>query len=482
MTTIKLSAKQKHSISPYLYMQFMEPLGVFDSSLDVAWNFRENRWQEKVIATVRDLAPTMVRFGGIFASYYRWEEGIGKNRKPMMNYCWDGIYNNQVGTHEFVDFCRQVNAQPLIVVNMESDGMARWAHPWDGSDRLGTAEEAARWVDYCNNPDNARRKANGAEEPLTVKYWQIGNETSYVSYGLPENRSCFGAKECAEVTAKFAKEMRRADPSIKLIGWGDRGPSPDDSWCRRMADMDEIDLIAFHMGLSSTLPDSPLRGTEYRKDYEKTWEHLLSAYRMIEDRVDLMRQQCNGKHLALTECHFGLPGRNRNEVLSSWGAGVAYARCHNVFMRNSDILDIATLADFFGNVWQVNAVMIPTPVWKNQPYLQPVGSVMRLFGKYQGAFATDLSCDGYIDATASITGRKRFLHIANPDMHRDQPLQIEVAGETVKSVTMHYIAEDPATEITPLNPDVFLPRSETVEGTQLILPKAAVAAIEIELA
>ncbi len=33
----------------------------------------------------------------------------------MINYAWGAIYHNQVGTHEFIDFCRQVNAEPFTV-------------------------------------------------------------------------------------------------------------------------------------------------------------------------------------------------------------------------------------------------------------------------------------------------------------------------------------------------------------------------------
>jgi len=141
--TLKVNPKEKNKISPYIYMQFMEPLGTCDSSVDAAWDYSEERWIPKVIDLIRDdLAPTMVRFGGCFASYYHWKEAVGpmNQRVPMINYCWDGLYSNHVGTHELIDFCRQVNADPLIVVNMESDGRERWAHPKPGVDRCGTAE------------------------------------------------------------------------------------------------------------------------------------------------------------------------------------------------------------------------------------------------------------------------------------------------------------------------------------------------------
>ena len=475
MITLKINPLKKHVISPYLYMQFMEPLGVCDSSVDAAWDFVEGDWHPSLIEKVQELAPTMVRFGGCFASYYHWKEAIGpfQSRTPMINYMWGGIYANQVGTHEIMDFCRRVNAEPFLVVNMESDGRMHWAHPKNGTNRFGTAEEAAEWVDYCNNPENALRHSLGIEAPYNVKYWQIGNETSYDKTG-------YNSDQCVEVTRRFADAMRRADPSIRLVGWGDYNKT-DDSWCRKMSQVDDIDMIAFHHHFRSGLPDTPLTGTDYRRDIENTWMHLLNAHKSMQVHIDRMRADCKGKRLAMTEGHFSLPGRNRNEVLSSWGAGVAYARCLNVIMRNSDVLDIATMADFFGTAWQVNAILIPNNVPGKDPYLQPVGEVMRLFGKHQGKHALDISYNGAIDAVASATDNKIYLHIANTDMNASQELILDIEDCKIASARMDYIAESPDVEITPSNPDCFRRRTCEILGNTVSLPPAAVAAVEIEL-
>ena len=475
MITLKIDPKEKHVISPYLYMQFMEPLGVCDSSVDAAWDFVEQDWHPNIIEKVRHLAPTMVRFGGCFASYYHWKEAIGafQDRTPIINYMWGGIYANQVGTHEFIDFCRRVDAEPFLVVNMESDGRMNWAHPKNGTNRAGTAEEAAEWVDYCNNPNNALRRSLGIQAPYNVKYWQIGNETSYDING-------YSSDQCVEVTRRFADAMRRADPSITLVGWGDKGKT-DETWCRKMSEVDGIDMIAFHHHFGSGLPDSPLRGTEYRNDWENTWTHLLNAHKSMQKHIDRMRADCGGKRLAMTEGHFSLKGRNRNEVLSSWGAGVAYARCHNVIMRNSDILDIATMADFFGTTWQVNAILFPNNIPNQTPYLQPVGEVMRLFGAHQGNRALDISYHGAIDAVASKTDNKIYLHIANTDMNSDQKLCIDLGDQKIQVMRMYYIAAKADTEITPYNTDCFAEKKLVIQGNTLRLPPAAVAAIEIDL-
>ena len=166
MVTIKVGTEKRHEISPYLYMQFMEPLGVCDAAVDTAWDLWENEWYPGVIEKVRELGPTMVRFGGCFASYYHWREAVGprKERIPMINHCWGGIYHNQIGTHEVIDFCRKVDAEPLIVVNMESEGLLFWQEPKNDICRKGTAEEAADWVSYCNDPDDPLRRAHGQRD------------------------------------------------------------------------------------------------------------------------------------------------------------------------------------------------------------------------------------------------------------------------------------------------------------------------------
>ena len=134
-------------------MQFMEPLGTTDSSVEAAWDHLHDDWREDVVAATQRLAPTLLRYGGCLSSYYRWRDGVGprNRRKPMHNLLWGGIESNQVGTHEFVDFCRGVGAEPLYCVNFESDGRKGWAHhPKDGVRSADPAEAAAYLARFCS--------------------------------------------------------------------------------------------------------------------------------------------------------------------------------------------------------------------------------------------------------------------------------------------------------------------------------------------
>jgi murein DD-endopeptidase MepM/ murein hydrolase activator NlpD len=272
-----------------------------------------------------------------------------------------------------------VGADPLIVVNFESDGRKYWAVSPKGDVRSGDAKEAGEWVDYCNGPSNALRQQHGVKDPYNVRLWQIGNETSY-DEGIDVDTA-------AKKTVEFARAMRQADPTIEIIGWGDSG------WAPRMAEIagQELQYIAFHNGFGPGDGGSPLHGIEYRKDPAKTREYLLRTCKAQQEKLDDIRRQVAKYNipLALTECHFGLPGRNRCEVLSTWAAGVANACALNVHERNGDLLKIATLADFCGTRWQNNAIMIPVPTGKS--YMMPVAMVMSLYRRHSGREAIEVT-------------------------------------------------------------------------------------------
>lgn len=471
---ISIDPKVKFDLSPYLYMQFMEPLGTTDSSVDAAWNFGADRWREDVIEITQELAPPLMRWGGCFCSYYRWKEGVGpmNQRKPMLNQLWGGIYNNQVGTHEFMDFCRRVGADPLIVVNFESDGRKFWAVSPKGDIRSGDAREAGEWVDYCNNPANVLRHRHGVKDPYGVKLWQIGNETSYGS-------DSFDVETAAKKTLEFARAMRKADPTIDIIGWG------DSHWAGRMAEIagEELQYLAFHNGLRAGGEGSPLHGIEYRKDPSKTWEYLMKACKDQEAKLGDMRGQVAKYNipLAMTECHFILSGRNRCEVLSTWAAGVANARTLNVHERNGDVLQIATLADFCGTRWQNNAIMIPVPGGRS--FMMPVAMVMSLYRKHSGKQSVETigSPDG-LDVTASRTGDCVFLHVVNTHRTRSVQSSFQIQGMKVTGGRVYWFDLDPEFEIFEYHPECTFPKESALDlNLPWTFPPASVSAVELTM-
>ncbi len=160
-------------ISKYIYGHFAEHLGrcIYggiwvgeDSPIPNTRGIRND-----VIAALREINPPVVRWpGGCFADTYHWKDGIGprEQRPAIINTTWGGVSeDNSFGTHEFLDFCELIGAEPYICLNVGS----------------GTVQEAADWVEYVNSdaksPMTDLRKKNGREKPWNVKFWAVGNES-----------------------------------------------------------------------------------------------------------------------------------------------------------------------------------------------------------------------------------------------------------------------------------------------------------------
>ena len=216
-----LDLEPAFELSPYLYMQFMEPLGVTDSSVEAAW---DHIGKPGVTMSSRPRASWNPRCcGGAESSPISIAgaraSGPRDKRPTMVNLMWGGIESNQVGTAEFVDFARRVHAEPLMCVNFESDGRAQYAkcqgkishRRRPGGGRVGRLLQ--------------RPRQRGAPRPrprpsrCAIRYWQLGNETSY------DNRG-FDLDDDDRKTNEFARAMRDVDPTIQIIAWGDSGWAP----------------------------------------------------------------------------------------------------------------------------------------------------------------------------------------------------------------------------------------------------------------
>jgi alpha-N-arabinofuranosidase len=143
--------------------------------------------------------------GGNFVSAYHWQDGVGPvaQRPTLPNYAWGGIEPNTFGTDEFIDFCQAVGCEPVICINAGT----------------GTPAEAARWIQYCNDPATSPmgelRAANGHSAPFHIRHWEVGNEL----WGHWQARWTT-APGYVDRYLQFARAMRQADPSIELHACG----------------------------------------------------------------------------------------------------------------------------------------------------------------------------------------------------------------------------------------------------------------------
>jgi len=156
------------------------------------------------IALLKQLHSGMWRLpGGNFLSDWDWHDAIGDvdKRRPMFDYAWNAMQVNDVGMDEFLTLCKLIEVEPYVTVNAG----------------LGDAHSAAEEVEYLNGAAStywgAKRAKNGHPEPYHIRYWNIGNEpwgTFQIGY---TDLKYFEIKN-----NDFAREMRKADPTITLIG------------------------------------------------------------------------------------------------------------------------------------------------------------------------------------------------------------------------------------------------------------------------
>jgi alpha-L-arabinofuranosidase len=480
--TIVIDPKPLFDISPLLYMQFMEPLGITDGSVEAAWDYDTDDWRRDFIEVVADLAPGAMRFGGLCSRYYHWRDGIGPpaNRPLVRNYSWGGKETNRVGTHEFVDFCRRVKAEPFYCVNFLSDGDPRYATMREGN-RTGDAKEAADWVEYANDPDNAERRRNGSAQPLNIKLWQLGNETSY-------GDATFNKDQSIARTIEFARAMKKRDPSIRLIGWGDKGHG-EGLWAKNLIERagEHLDFVAIHMmGQSPKRPNSVLKGLQYQQEPESAWEELLELSNAVETRVSELEgaMAANPRRvgIAITEGHLSLGPRNTHPILFEWLSSAYHARSLNIYQRHGAHVKIATAADFEGTRWTNNAVMLGVPSGKT--FMMPVASIARLFKRYNGTQGVAVSATPPgLDIAASRTGNKIYLHVANLRYNGAVETSFAVAGMKIASGKTWAIAPENLRQFVSLDQtDVFRP-VEAVIPDQAVLkwrfPAGSVTAVEL---
>ncbi|MBO1005122.1 arabinosylfuranosidase ArfA [Pseudogracilibacillus auburnensis] len=166
----------------------------------------ENGFRKDVAELVRELDVPFIRYpGGNFVSGYNWEDGVGpkEDRPRRLELAWRTIETNELGTNEFVDWAKLVNADVNMAVNLGTRGI----------------DAARNLVEYCNHPSGTYysdlRVSHGYKDPHNIKTWCLGNEMDG-----PWQIGHKTAVEYGRLAQEAAKVMKLVDPSIELVACG----------------------------------------------------------------------------------------------------------------------------------------------------------------------------------------------------------------------------------------------------------------------
>jgi alpha-L-arabinofuranosidase len=227
---------------------------------------------------VRELNIPYVRYpGGNFVSAYNWEDGIGpvKDRPVRLDLAWHTSESNMVGIHEFAAWCKTVNTEMMLAINLGSRGL----------------DEARNFVEYVNGPTGSYwgdlRKKNGHADPFNVKLWCLGNEMDG-----PWQVGHKTADEYGRLALETAKTLHAFDKSLELIVCGssnsDMKTYPE--WERIVLEhtYDSVDHISLHMYFANRAKNT----ANYL-----ALNHKLDTYiATIESTINLVKANKRSKH------------------------------------------------------------------------------------------------------------------------------------------------------------------------------------------
>jgi alpha-N-arabinofuranosidase len=235
---------------PRLFGAFIEHLGrcVYGGIFEPGHPTADAKgFRQDVMALVRELAPTIMRYpGGNFVSGYDWEDGVGplEKRPRRLDYAWFSTEPNSFGTNEFVDWCRMAGIEPMLAVNLGTRG------PID----------AGRLVEYCNHQAGTAlsdlRRSHGYEKPHGIKFWCLGNEMDG-----PWQTGAKTAEEYGRIAVEAAKVMRWVDKSVELAACGSSGRTMATygTWEDTVLEhsFDQVEWISLHTYLNNWADDAP---------------------------------------------------------------------------------------------------------------------------------------------------------------------------------------------------------------------------------
>ena len=339
-------AYQISRIDPRLYGSFVEHLGravyggLYEPGHPTA---DEQGFRQDVIKMVRDLRVPVIRYpGGNFVSGFNWEDSVGPNRPKRLDLAWFTTESNEVGMHEFCDWCAKTGSSPMYSINLGTRG----------------AESARDIVEYANHPGGSKfsdmRIANGCKEPLGIKLWCLGNEMDG-----PWQMGHKTAFEYGRAAAEAAKMMRWVDPTIELVACGSSNKEMPTfgQWELTMLDecYDYIDYVSLHQYYGNAANDTP---SFLAKTMDM--EQFIDSVAAMCDAIQGKKRSKKKVHLSFDEWNVWYHSHQQDQEVwkrDKWGRALPLLEdvytfedallCGSIlitFLRHADRVKIACLA------------------------------------------------------------------------------------------------------------------------------------------
>jgi alpha-N-arabinofuranosidase len=337
-----------------------------------------------------------IRFpGGILSDFYHWQNGVGPvSSRPVIPHGADsGSERDVYGTPEFLKTCQLTAATPLITANVGT----------------GSASEAAAWVDYCNNPKNTQRLADGVDPSARVPMWELGNEL-YFNSSAAEQQIAMTPTQYAQQVLSFAAAMRKSDPSIQLmaIGMPNRTAytmTAYPNWIQTVLQTcaAQIDYIAIHNAYFPGFYGTTIPSTQ--SGYRAMWAAPETVDQELTSVEALIAQYQQGRDIGIAVTEWGplfgsMPSWiDHNKTM---GSAVYAGRIMQVFLSHPKV----RIANYFKMVddtcfgWNSYLNQPKVPYYVIQLFAQHFGTTMISTSVTSPTFST--SALGYVPAESNV--------------------------------------------------------------------------------
>lgn len=480
----------RDTIHPHIYGHFAEHLGsCIYGGIYVGENTKipnQNGIRLDLIQALKELKVPQLRWpGGCFADTYHWKDGIGdkKNRPAIKNVWWGGVTeDNSFGTHDFLNFCEAIGADPYLAGNVGS----------------GTVQELADWVKYTNHdsgsPMTDLRKANGREKPWKAKMWGVGNEV----WGCGGNMK---PEYYANIYRQYATFMTDWVNSDRLFRVASGANVADYHWTEvllRDIPHNMLEGVALHH-YSFVEWEKKGSATQFTEEqYFKTMKTALRMDELVTRHSTIMDKYDPTRKIALVVDEWGgwydvEPGTNpgflyqQNTMRDAMIAGATL----NIFHQHAERVRAANIAQMV-NVLQ--AVILTN---EEKIIRTPTFHVMEMYNVHQGALnlPLDLQCEDYrhgdeklpaISASASRDkAGKIHISLVNIDPNNAKEVRLNLRGINPSAVNGRILTSAKVQDFNSFEqPDKIKPvpfKGAALDNNELTIQLPPISVVVLEL-
>ena len=436
-----------------------------------------------VLAALRELRVPLLRWpGGCFADEYHWRDGIGpRDQRPRRpNASWGGVDTNAFGTHEFLDLCELIGAEPYVNGNVGS----------------GTPQEMMEWIEYMTSDSDSTlanlRRRNGREKPWKIPYFAVGNET----WG------CGGQMRpeyYADLYRHYATFIKcHSGNQIQKLASG--GYDENYNWTEVLMreagkHMDGLSLHYYTLPTGSW--EKKGSATAFSEpEWHATLARTLRMDEFIRKHSAIMDKYDPQKRVGLLVDEWGTwydaePGASALYQQNTLRDALVAALNLNIFHQHSDRVRMANIAQM------VNVLQAVILTDKGRMVRTPTYHAMEMYKVHQGArlVPVELTAPEYrlgqssvpaLHASASRDEAGRLhLSVVNLDPSRPAEVSVRLAGANARSVTGRVLTAPAVNSMNTFDrPDAVKPtefKGAQLAGGALTLSLPAKSVVVLEL-